>query len=522
MHHRGRPGGGLDRRGVHAFAARAPPGDHRRGPLRLTPPPCPGFPDPGHGRLNTPPATPVYGHVISPYDHESLPRPTDRGVTTMQELRATAGPRTVAVVGAGPSGLAVARELERAGHRVTVLEERETVAGKCQSVHVDGRAYDLGGHICTNRYERIAELLTELDVETERTSRYRVLDAGGRAVRQSMGFLRDGSLQRYRALREREFPRIAEPGLAHSARALAAPVGRWIADHDLHSMADSFGTGYTAAGYGHLDDDVPALHFVKYAEMTGLLDPGPELLGHAGDFTVVGGFATLWRRVAEGLKDVRCGVRVTSVERGADGVRVHTDSGPVEADDVVLAVTPDRILPVLDAGDEERDLAARVRSHAYHTTLATASGLPEDAFYFLAAHTASRATAGHCVSYHHRYPGSDMRTFYSYGRPGDVTALLREDVEGLGGQLGEVRLRRTWAFMPYFGGDDLRDGVLDRLEALQGRDRTYWVGGLPAFELVECTVAHAQDLARRHFPPARSTLTRQDQGPATIEEEPRT
>lgn len=440
----------------------------------------------------------------------------------MQELRATAGPRTVAVVGAGPSGLAVARELERAGHRVTVLEERDTVAGKCQSVQVDGRAYDLGGHICTNRYERMAELVSELDVATERTSRYRVLDAAGRAVRQSMEFLRDGSLERYRALREREFPHIAEPGLAHSARALAAPVARWLAEHGLRSMADSFGAGYTAAGYGHLDDGVPALYFVKYAEMTGLLDPGPELLGHPGDFTVVGGFATLWRRVAEELKDVRCGVRVRSVERGADGVRVHTDSGPVEADDVVLAVTPDRILPVLDASDEERDLAARVRSHAYHTTLADASGLPEDAFYFLAAHTASRTTAGHCVSYHHRYPGSEVRTFYSYGRPDEVTALLRKDVEALGGYLGEVHLQRTWAFMPYFGGDDLRDGALDRLDALQGRERTYYVGGLPAFELVECAVAHAQDLARRHFRPARGTLTGRDGRPAISQEEPRT
>ncbi|MFJ9151153.1 protoporphyrinogen/coproporphyrinogen oxidase [Streptomyces sp. NPDC102270] len=419
----------------------------------------------------------------------------------MQELRETAGPRTVAVVGAGPSGLAVARELERAGHRVTVLEEQDTVAGKCQSVHVDGHAFDLGGHICTNRYERIAQLLTELDVETERTSRYRVLDAGGRALRQPMAFLRDGSLQRYRALREREFPRIGEPGLAHSARALAAPVARWIADHGLDSMADSFGTGYTAAGYGHLDDDIPALYFVKYAEMTGLLDPGRGLLGHPGDFTLVGGFATLWRRVAEELKDVRCGVRVRSVERRGDGVRVRTDSGPVEADDVVIAVAPDRVLPVLDATDEERDLAARIRGNAYHTTLAAASGLPGDAFYFLAAHTASRETAGHCVSYHHRYPGSEVRTFYSYGRPGDVTELLREDIETLGGRLTEVHLQREWAFMPHFGSADLMDGALDRLDALQGRNRTYHVGGLPGFELVECTVAHAQDLARRHFPP---------------------
>ncbi|MEU0943502.1 FAD-dependent oxidoreductase [Streptomyces canus] len=440
----------------------------------------------------------------------------------MQELRDTAGPRTVAVVGAGPSGLAAARELERAGHRVTVLEEQATVAGKCQSVHVDGHAFDLGGHICTNRYERIAQLLTELDVATERTSRYRVLDAGGRAVRQSMAFLRDGSLQRYRALREREFPRIGEPGLAHSARALAAPVADWLAEHGLRSMAESFGTGYTAAGYGHLDDDIPALYFVKYAEMTGLLDPGPELLGHAGDFTVVGGFATLWRRVAEELKDVRCGVRVTSVERREDAVRVHTDSGPVEADDVVLAVAPDRVLPVLDATDEEHDLAARIRGNAYHTTLAAASGLPGDAFYFLAAHTESGETAGHCVSYHHRYPDSEVRTFYSYGRPGDVTTLLREDVAALGGRLEEVHLRREWAFMPHFGSADLAAGALDRLDALQGRHRTFHVGGLPAFELVECTVAHAQDLVRRHFPPVRGTLTRQDHGPATTEEERQT
>ncbi|GAA3806145.1 hypothetical protein GCM10022403_045190 [Streptomyces coacervatus] len=444
---------------------------------------------------------------------DEIPGPSDdtrQPAFSSGELRTPlgpAGPRAVVVVGAGPSGLAAARELERAGHRVTVLEEQETVAGKCRSVRIDGRAYDLGGHICTNRYERTAELMAELDVETERTSRYRVLDAEGRATAQPMAFLRGDAFPRYRALREREFPRIAEPGLAHSARALAAPVTHWLAEHGLQSMAESFGTGYTAAGYGYLDDDVPALYFVKYAEMTGLLSDPPELLGHAGAFTVVGGFDTLWRRVAEELKDVRLGVRVLSVERHTGGVRVHTDSGPVDADDLVLAVPLDRILPLLDATEDERDLAGRIRSNAYHTTLATASGLPENAFYFLDRHTATRDASGHCVSYHHRYPDSDVRTFYSYGRPEDVTARLRDDVAELGGRLEEVHLHRQWAFMPHFGSADLADGVLDRLDALQGRGRTYYVGGLPAFELIECTIAHAQELARRHFPPAGATLT---------------
>ncbi|MFE7856641.1 protoporphyrinogen/coproporphyrinogen oxidase [Streptomyces sp. NPDC057403] len=418
-----------------------------------------------------------------------------------------ARPRSAVVVGAGPSGLATARALERAGHRVTVLEEQDTVAGKCRSVTVDGLAYDLGGHICTSRYERTARLVSELGLETERTSRYRVLDVeAGTARRQTRAFLRDEAFGRYRALREREFPHIAEPGLAHSARALAAPVGEWIAAHGLEPMAESFGTGYTAAGYGYLDDDVPALYFVKYAEMTGLLSPLPELLGHAGAFTVAGGFGGLWQRVAGELKDVRCGVRVRSVERHADGVRVDTDSGRVDADELVLAVPLDRILPVLDAREDERDLAARVRSQAYHTTVASAPGLPQDAFYFLDGHTASRSARGHCVSYHHRYPGSEVRTFYSYGRPEDVAARLRDDVARLGGRLAEVHGRHAWAFMPHFGSADLADGALDRLDALQGRNRTYHVGGLPAFELIECAVAHAQDLARRHFPPVEGRL----------------
>ncbi|MFJ9537334.1 flavin monoamine oxidase family protein [Streptomyces sp. NPDC101225] len=301
------------------------------------------------------------------------------------EISRPRGPRRVIVVGGGPSGLAAARELERAGHRVTVLEEQDTVAGKCRSLEIGGLAHDLGGHICTNRYERTAQLMDELGVRTERTTRYRVLDVERRtASRQAMSFLRDPAFRRYRTLREREFSRIAEPGLAHSARALAAPVADWLAEHRLQSMAASFGPGFTAAGYGYLDDDVPALYFVKYAEMTGLLSPGPELLGHEGSFTVAGGFATLWRRVAAELRDVRCGVRVTSVERHADGVRVRTDSGPLAADELVLAVAPDRVLPALDATDRERDLAGRVRSNAYHTTVATASGLPGDAFYFLA------------------------------------------------------------------------------------------------------------------------------------------
>ncbi|TML20713.1 MAG: FAD-binding protein, partial [Actinobacteria bacterium] len=237
--------------------------------------------------------------------------------------------RTVVVVGAGPAGLSTARELERAGHRAVVLESLPEVGGKCESVDIDDRAYDLGGHVCTTQYENVARLAVELGVETEDTTPHRVYDIDqAESVPQSAAFFQRESFSRYAALREARFPRIAEAGLAHSAPALAQPVSEWLAEHGLESMAESLGTGYTAAGYGHLAGDLPALYFVKYAEMTGLLSARPELLGHPGSFTIVGGFKRLWEKVAAGLGDVRCGVTITAIERDPDqatgGVLVHT------------------------------------------------------------------------------------------------------------------------------------------------------------------------------------------------------
>ena len=54
--------------------------------------------------------------------------------------------KRVCVIGAGVSGLTAARELEKRGHRVTVLERATEVGGKCGSVAIGDHWYDLGGH----------------------------------------------------------------------------------------------------------------------------------------------------------------------------------------------------------------------------------------------------------------------------------------------------------------------------------------------------------------------------------------
>jgi thioesterase domain-containing protein/acyl carrier protein len=420
------------------------------------------------------------------------------------------GPRTVCVVGAGPAGLTVACELERAGHRAIVLEERPDVGGKCESVEIEGRAFDLGGHLCTVAYDRVAALAAEFGALTEATTPSLVYDTGTRAsAPQSSAFFRRDVFSSYAALRARWFPAIAEPGLAHSARALARPAGQWLAEHDLGALAESFAVGYTAAGYGFLTGDLPALYFVKYTEMTGLLSNKPSLLGHAGAFTMAGGFRSLWQRIAERLPDVRRGVRIERIDRAGGRVRVHTSAGTVDADDLVLTVPVSHLLPVLDATPAERDIAGRVRTLDYQTTICTARGLPRSAFYLVRQATEA-AGRGHCVSFHHRYPDRDIYACYSYGdgssgHGGDVEARLARDIERFGGRLGQIHSHREWAFLPHFGSDDLSDGIYDRIEDIQGQSRTYHAGSLPAFELVECVVGYAQELVRRHFPPTTGT-----------------
>lgn len=353
----------------------------------------------------------------------------------------------------------MARELERIGHSVTVLEAAPSVGGKCASVTIDGHVFDVGGHVCTVTYQRLAALVTELGLSTEDV-----------VPVTRPPFLAADSLRRYASLRAEQFPDIAKAGLAHSARALAMPVREWLAG--LPEFEATFGLGYTSAGYGRLEGDLPALYLVKYAEMTGLLSDRRTLLGHTRPFTVTGGFGQVWDRVAAELANVRCGTTISAIRRHGSRVLVTVDGTTLQFDDLVLTVPLDQLLPVLDAREDELDIASRIRYRDYRTTFCTAPDQPRQAF-----------TLYGDVSYHHRYADSDVYACYSYG-PADVAEVIEQ---------------RRWKYLPHFGCADLAAGIYDRLEALQGRRRTYHVGSLPAFELVECNLDYAREFVARHF-----------------------
>ena len=88
----------------------------------------------------------------------------------------------IVVVGAGPCGLACARELERLGHNDWELLERCSVAGGSAGSLIDpqGFTWDYGGHVVFSQFGEFDALLSEVMggelLEHDRSSFIRLAD----------------------------------------------------------------------------------------------------------------------------------------------------------------------------------------------------------------------------------------------------------------------------------------------------------------------------------------------------------
>jgi glycine/D-amino acid oxidase-like deaminating enzyme/acyl carrier protein len=416
------------------------------------------------------------------------------------------------VIGGGAAGLSAAHELEKRGHRVTVLEREQTLGGKSASFDIDGHSFDLGTHICTGQYHRVKQLAAEIGCATELLTPLLSFDLVKRALfAPGVSFMSEmAAYTRLMELYTNKFPGIHRPGLHHAAQELAQPIDEWLREHGMVELLRATGIdiGYASSGYGYLDSpELAMLYLMKMIDLSGFVDPTPQE-DYQGEWTISGCFMNLWRRLALALGDVRCGVAVRRIERRPDKVVITTDSATLECDDVVLALPLEKSLGILDASDEERDLFRRIRHNLYFTTVAAAKGLPRDGFYMVAQNSLDSSRVGRCTAFHHRYADSDVYTFYAYGGPGidgaAVVEQLASDVRQMGGELGTVHYQQPWDYFPHVTPADIRDRFYERMEALQGQSRTYYVGSLLGYELVECTVAYSQELIARSFQEVRS------------------
>jgi glycine/D-amino acid oxidase-like deaminating enzyme len=405
------------------------------------------------------------------------------------------GALRVAVVGAGAAGLAAAHALTRRGHSVVVFERSDRIGGKCWTVDVEGREYELGAAWVGPAYRCVRRLLREVGM---RPTRFPIDGAyvEGQRLAAFNPARRDTSWPAVIAgtsrlgvqmLRHR---RVLAPGFVGLDPELGLPFAEWARAHGVGACAPYLEPWFTGLGYGFLAQ-TPAAYVLKYA---GVLRPAIyEILD--------GGYGALWRRVSRGL-DVRLGAAVRRIER-ADGVRVHTGDGVEEFDRLVLACPLDEALAFLDGDADEAALFPRIRYHRYVTVLATVDGavLPRWGFFM---DNLSPERRGLPVFWYRRWADRPIVGFYAFTADGADEGLvpaIDATLEPLGRRLGRVLVQHPWRYCPHVSPDDFAAGWFDRVDGLQGRRRTFYAGEALALATIEHVTAHAEHLVERFFAP---------------------
>jgi len=258
----------------------------------------------------------------------------------------------VAVVGAGLSGLAAARQLVRQGRSVAVLEARDRVGGRVLNESIgDDVVVEVGGQWVGPTQDRVLALIEDLGLST-----YATYDDGDKL------FEFNGRIRRYRG----EVPRLNPVVLADIAQAQhrldrmsrTVPLDRpWDARRAQQWDRETFGswmhrnvrtTGGRAfctlvceAVWAVHPSDVSLLHFLFYNRSGGGLDRLISTDDGAQKWRVTGGSQRIAERMADDLGDnVLLDTPVRAIRQDDAGVTLDTDGHTTHARHAIVAMPP--------------------------------------------------------------------------------------------------------------------------------------------------------------------------------------
>jgi len=433
----------------------------------------------------------------------------------------------VCIVGAGAAGLSAARFLEKKGYsRVTVLERNDYVGGMCYSEKIYGQATGMGAIVITPDYRITIGLAGEygldlqpgpvnmlLDRETGYQYRMKNIIRGEKPLVLAFSVLRYYCyLLKYR----RSFRR---PGLKKISRELTQAFHEWLAQKRLTSLENLFLIPITCFGYGYLDS-VPAVYVLKYMNFRNfstLMYLGlADVLNFRPRWTkrLINGLQSLMQAMAEDLSDVRTGITIRSVTRipgDKDPVRIEYTTGNAKTaqtlacDFLILAIPQEmQNLGFMDLSGEEKSLFGEVVHNNYYTIACEVKDFSENYFLELLKNRKIHLPDdGFPFMISKVWEESDIAIFYSYSETPmpekEIIRKLRENIKTTNRKLVKIIEVKKWDYFPHVSGEALRNGFYDKLDRLQGRNNTFYTGGLLNFELVENVMAYSKRLVERFF-----------------------
>jgi protoporphyrinogen oxidase len=407
----------------------------------------------------------------------------------------------ICIVGAGAAGLTAAEKLKGLGYEnVTILEKEPFAGGKCRTIEYEGRSYELGAGIVAANNRTVLNLAEKVGVNVAPVvygsdNLYNIETGEATAdilsAREQIPFLWQ-LLLRYRRLCH-QYEQVQTPGFAGTDPALFQNFKDWADENGTELVGENFERFFTGFGYGYWEE-IPTAYVLKYYDWETL-----KSYVRRGFFTFPEGIQTIWKKVAE-LHDVRYNTHIQSIVRN-ECVTVETNQGKLEFDEVLLSCPLDDALSFIDGSKLEKFLFSKICYYDYQTYACITEGFPQQTGFIPDHFRASKK--GHPMFWYKRYDDSDLYTMYVLGdwqmTEAQIIGNIVNSIEKLGGKLMKVLSVNRWKYFPHVTTSDMQDGYFDKLESMQGTNRTYYIGELPNFSTVELTAAYAKDLTEKHF-----------------------
>jgi hypothetical protein len=271
-------------------------------------------------------------------------------------------------------------------------------------------------------------------------------------------------------------------------------------------------------GYGSLDDIAAAYALTYMSPLTfkdlGMFAANLPLRCWPRRFTQ--GYGRMFERLAAEV-DVLTGVKILKITRG-EKIEVEyllleqqlegsTRITETETFDHLVLACPqltNLLQSFLDLTQVEKRLFDQVVINPFYVTTYEAPGTEA-----VAAVTFSlpEPAVGEPFVVTRQYPENDFISVYSRGDR--EQRICRPEIEANNAAfLCRIKARNPttracncddWAYFPHVPVAAMDAGFYAELEALQGENRTYYCGGLLAFELVETIAEHAHHLVQTHF-----------------------
>lgn len=268
-------------------------------------------------------------------------------------------PVDVVVVGAGFAGLTAARELDRRGYDVVVLEGRNRVGGRSLTTTVGGVRVDLGATFVGPSQTEVNKLAADVGCPTVPTYtegknliRWRGEVRSYRSTIPKLSILEllDVSRIQWRFERLGRNLRTSEPWKAAAADRLdAISLDAWLRSMHAGASTRDLMAMMSRVTWGCEPTEVSMLHAVRYVKAAGGIGPMLDVEGGAQQDRFPDGTQSVAERIADALGDrVRLGEVVTRIEHGATAqtVTVHTGTGTVSARAAIVAVPPEHRLGI--------------------------------------------------------------------------------------------------------------------------------------------------------------------------------